>query len=344
MGRLGRWISSGAWYSRIGRFAILLGVVAAFDQLLGKFGIDIGEASKGSAAAFTLTIAVLFLLVEIVFFPRVVEKVIIPADVDSTTRYCASLLAFATVLTREQKHNAVLRLRDANSHLLHLLGRNSDRVALGRLALESALARRSIRDRMAILIDDLGWTLHELGDEVEAKSNIQRALTLPDQAGHLGEEEGLQLALLKLKGLRHLAVMHGGIAANNQHLRAAKAVAMQIAASRKVEGLEADVVRDLAQLQHAEAMIIFEDMQKRFGGRLRPDQIDAVADANEALSLTEAALARFESIGDDERAAKALGLMQRLLEALGRKTEALEARARVGRVVRTIPVQDGAHG
>jgi hypothetical protein len=223
-------------------------------------------------------------------------------------------------LVEKNRDDAQHELREAENNLNHTQSANSDRVELGELALEAALRQHNVEKQVSILIDDLGWANHMIGNTSVALQNIDRALEIvrdldPDQLSR-------EIRLLDAKALRHKALMVAG-ADLGKARRLIEDARCDIDAAL-LEGRRQDV--ETAQLLHAEALSTCISLELLDGKRIRPDSANEYAAAVEALAKAREARTLFFNHRSSTRYAKALYLEHCLLVGLGREVEAREVK------------------
>jgi hypothetical protein len=182
--------------------------------------------------------------------------------------------------------------------------------------------------QVAILLDDLGWSVHEAGDSATAIANIREGLSLLDE--RIGTPSGQESALveLKCKGLRHLANIESGTTT----LEGARAM---LSEPRRLSTSLVGPAKDLneAQIDHSEAQMILRYLDGQLGkaGQVDPTGQNAQL-LSEAENLAESAERRFRALGDVEREAKALKTTVQLLAHDPRKQRYQAASSRLRRL------------
>lgn len=249
--------------------------------------------------------------------------------------FAEALINYARSLAAEgqYKDQAILELRSWSSRLLHLMGAVTERNELGQIALTAAGALQDRQTQASILIDDLGWSLYKAGDAAAAEANIEEARMIIRE-GLADDPNNSTYISLEAKASRHLANMR----AANLPLEQARE---QFVEARKAANLLTGVERehDLAQLQHSEAEVILNYLERQ--RQLGPSgQIDPSGNLAhllyEAIELAESAEKSFESLSDTEREAKVLQVRVQLLAHDTRKQKYREAATRLSRLEREV--------
>jgi hypothetical protein len=243
---------------------------------------------------------------------------------DSATSLASSLIVYARELERSRKDSALMDLRNRASRLLHLLGAREQREELGHLALEAASRQGDRLTQASILIDDLGWTLFEMGRTDDAAVNIHEAILLITT--HL-DDQGASDALyeLRAKAHRHLVA----IEAERRHF----ALAREALAHAREDGQRLpEPIRavTLAHLDYSEATLVDIELVSRYGvnGIVSPETLE-YSTIMDALGLCTNCATVYELHLDVERLAKVAKLRTRLLGHTADRTAQREAAARL---------------
>jgi len=239
-------------------------------------------------------------------------------------RVAQSLLSYANKLSVQNKNEAVIRIRNNFSRSLHILGFKEVRIALGEIALPSAVINNDDFTKVQILIDDLGWTNYILGNIQIAIQNINRGIEIASNTKNtLNNKENLELKLFQAKGFRHLALIKN----QQSHPEALTLLQKSIHILEALDLSEAKVKRDFGQIYHAHALLIAEELGIKEKGAIRRGDNEAVSQLQEALNETRKSAEIMKELKDQERYCKALALEVRLLEASGAETETKEVSA-----------------
>ncbi|NRB16067.1 MAG: hypothetical protein HRU33_00455 [Rhodobacteraceae bacterium] len=179
------------------------------------------------------------------------------------TTFIDSFTEYAGKLIDDRRYAHVLRLRETLSRYLWIEGLLRARVSLGRVA-ETAAARTGDKStQIAVLIDDLGWTLAAQGEFAQAKEKIEFGLKLAEQ--------GTQYYWIS-KAHRHLAgilTMSRDFKEAKEHIKKARNAVEQIEdANQKTEMLgglsHAEAVTDLFSGNFEGAMAKVKDAENLF--------------------------------------------------------------------------------
>jgi tetratricopeptide (TPR) repeat protein len=233
-----------------------------------------------------------------------------------------AVLVWTEELHEQGRHMGVISLRKRFSHVLHILGFHEVRYEVGELALQSANILRERDDRVEILIDDMGWTLHMCGKTEEAIDNIQKGVNIARQT--TGEKSG-RLILAEAKGLRHLSFLYTlkGRSEAESYIEKAKDVL-----DTHPEPESGEVQRDRMQLLHTRAEIRCMNYGILSNGKIRNNP-EAEAEIESSIDDLTEVIETFEALGDLERAAKSMRLKVRMLNAIDRELDAKEVEARL---------------
>jgi hypothetical protein len=243
--------------------------------------------------------------------------------------FANSLIAFARSLASSQRDQTLLELRSWSSRLLHLVGALSERQELGQLALAAAAVAQDRLAQASILIDDLGWSVHESGDTESALQNVLEGLRLLDrEIATRPVASRAEAIALKVKALRHVANMRSLTAKSLDESRHAFQEPRELA--RELDTVSRAL--NIAQLAHSEALVVFRWVTGVPSGQKQFDSATTSALLEEAIALVEDAERAFRSLGDVEREVKALKLRVDMLALVSRKELYREAAARLQRL------------
>ncbi len=209
------------------------------------------------------------------------------------------------------------------------------------MALVAAVDTEAALDRARVLVDDLGWASHLLGQDAVALENIQRGIEIATAQSTQNASDIVEMRLTAAKGYRHMAMMTQREEDGHRFLdRAEEVITSLRGLNENVEHFKDALVRDKAQIDHARATILARSLGVLNHGSDLPKDRESTKKAMDALALVSAATTSFESIADYERLNKGLVLEERLLTALGRRTAALEIHAKRQKVARTLSVRN----
>lgn len=235
-----------------------------------------------------------------------------------------AILEYGRQLHAEGRDRALVNLRNSLSITLHILGFHEVRTRLGVIALQSATVVSDDATKAEILVDDLGWAHHLLGNDSVAIKNIGRGVETAAKAKLEDSIETKRLTLCEAKGLRHLAIITAPSDFEGAGDRLEEALEL-------LDSLEdqshPEVRRDIAQIHHARALVIALVLNIHKSGKIRPGDKEGFEMVDGALENVRQASRIFKDIGDLDRYVKALFLEVRLLEAKREDTEAQEVAA-----------------
>lgn len=245
--------------------------------------------------------------------------------------FAQSVVAYARALGETNRDEAVIALRAWATRFLHLGALLTERIQLGETALRSAMAKGDQATQASILMDDLGWTVHESGDSILGLANIDEAIGVLDrEVARQGIDTREELVALKVKAMRHRANVIASL--GNTDLSVSRNA---FAAPRLLSAKLSDPLRilNLAQLDHSEAQVISLWLNRGLGtgGKVDPTGVNAKL-LTEATALAEQAEKSFRAAGDEERETKALKLLCDLLSRAAARQPALEANERLVRL------------
>jgi tetratricopeptide (TPR) repeat protein len=302
-----------------------------------RFHIDLLSYFRGSVSLFCSLLLNVFLITEVSLFPnRVTVGIPFAATQQQPQSFITALLDFASGLLQQGKASTVLEIRDAMSHLLHLLGAHEARLKLGGIALEAAVQAKDEVRHAQILIDDLGWAGFALGQRKAADGNIRRGISIAESIPASDKRAFGRAHLIAAKGYRHLAMMLGDDVSADQMLKSAwHSLELMEAEPFVADLFQKDLVRDFAQVEHARASLIMRSVGIEQSGILSAANGAGIKKAQDALELLNRAEEAFSSVNDFERLTKILKSKERLLSAMGDDTAAVETRAQRESVART---------
>lgn len=244
-----------------------------------------------------------------------------PPRLEPAVQFERAALTYAESLAEKKRDIALLDLRDAVGLTFHTLNANVNRVRLGTLALEAALRQHQTVRQVSILLDDLGWANHMIGDAEAGLKNIERAIEIVSLLPP--DELTPELRLLRAKALRHKAIITATRRSIDEAQQLVATAEQDVLAACPAGSRSRDV--ELAQLRHAEALFIATSLDLLSGERrIGPDDVEGAKHTREALARVRLAREAFLTRGAFTRYAKALYLEQCLLAALGRELEARE--------------------
>ncbi len=333
--RAANWIFAESAVPRILRMATITGLIWASIQFADRFELHLLPQDWKGITVFALVVVVLILATELAIMARTRP---LPEQVHDQRHpgnvFADSLIDYAEALSSEgnRREQAILELRSWSSRLLHLTGAAAQRAELGQIALNAATALEDRITQASILIDDLGWSLYEVGSREAALENIGEAIQLlDDELAQPGASKDILLDL-KVKALRHRANVTA------QTLDLAPGRALFAEPRQLISGLP-QALADIhaAQLDHSEAELISRYLGKQVGENGQVDPTGQLNDLlRDALILSQQAEDTFSNNGDHEREAKVLKLRVRLLAHDTRKQRYREASAKLERLEKEV--------
>ncbi|MCP4583811.1 MAG: hypothetical protein GY839_19545 [candidate division Zixibacteria bacterium] len=300
--------------------------LAAIDQLLTRFGIDLLSILSADLGHFIMICTIIMLIAELwlVDERKPVTEVRIPSH-----DFARSVLMYASYLKSVQKNKSVVQLRNKLTHLFHLLGLHSSREQLGKITIGSAAILNDNLSKGEILIDDLGWAIHLQGRSHEAAGNISKAIALLSDMEVTEEENIVRCNLALAKAYRHLAFLSPNAEMQKEHLAHCDSIISELSKNvALMKGFGQRITCDQAQVHHARGFLIAKNIGLHLSGTVPSNDTITRDKATQALAETKIAIRLFKQVGDLEREAKTLVLVERLLSALHEDIEALEAKAR----------------
>jgi hypothetical protein len=251
-------------------------------------------------SAIATTIALLsFLISAIIFALR--EK---HFPVMNTERFPQTVIDYADFLAKNNQDEKLLSLRSGMNNILHTLSANKERIILGNYAYDASVRRNDINSQTQILIDDLGWANHMIGNDDEALSALNRALEIIDEAS-----EPSQFKIWKVKAFRHKAIIFSRTnpVESKSFLSKAKSEVGTLPSSKR-KNIE------IGQLQHAEALCVC--IENGINQNIIITNAKLQKKAKSALELAKNAALLFGTNGELSKLTKALFLQKEILTAL----------------------------
>jgi len=307
----------------------LLGItlaLATLDQLLTRFSIDLPSILSADLGHFLLFCIILTLITEwwLLHDRQDASKEPVPSN-----DFARSVLMYANYLKSVQKNKSVVQLRNKLTHLFHLLGLHASREELGKIAIGSAAIINDNLSKGEILIDDLGWAIHLQGRTHDATVNISKAIGLLSDTEGKEEENVVRRNLALAKAYRHLAFLSSNTENQKENLAHCDNIISELSNNiTLMKGFGQSIICDQAQVHHARGFLEAKNINLHLSGTVPLKDTNIRELATQALNETNYAISLFEQVGDLEREAKALMLLERLLSALHEDIEALEAKAR----------------
>jgi hypothetical protein len=335
-----------ALLSSAGRLVITVGAVIGFDQLMAAYNFDI--RANGVTPLLLVSIVLnLWLSVECLLLianGRLI-KFVKNESPSSPEDFGKSIIYYADSLINEKKFGAAVSLWRNISRTLHLMGLHQFRVYLGERVLEAAIKCGDDVARAEILIDDLGWARHLLGERKEAEESIASGIELAKGLASSARSELQRIEAIRIqaKGLRHLAIIIEDSTSASKMTLAQKILREAItsaSADPALHSLRSALRADLAQLSHANAVLVAKKYNLLDAGLISNQIPKQKSDIESALSDVLSAGKIFEELGDLERYAKTLNLSIRLQDSLGRKLESRQTMVKRDHVISISGVSD----
>lgn len=243
-------------------------------------------------------------------------------------KFADAVLAYTRHLKDSHRNHMVVEIRNKISRIFHLIGMNREREELGRLALEATFVSKDPISRAEILIDDLGWALHLMGRTDEASGNISDAIGLLVKLQNLSPDLEVRSGLAIAKGYRHQALFSTKRRDSEELIAKGEVVIIRLKQNDVISSLFSSIIKqDEAQFLHARSLLIARDLGIETTGSIEPASVTETEQAKTARELARTSADYFSEIGDMERQAKALNLLERLQEALGERMSAVQTKA-----------------
>lgn len=296
---------------RATRFVSTALVVFSFVRLIEYFFPHFLPTGVHGIVTFALVVVCLMLSQELVVTHKRIHCSTTIATGDIRNDFANSLIAYATSLSTSTppRDQALLELRRWSSRLLHLNGSHKARVEIGRLALGAAAAISDRYSEASILIDDMGWGLHALGDSDSARDCLNEGIALIEA---MPEEERSRSDVLEMliKAKRHLVSIQFAVTGD---------IHRALSATEEIRTLVVTLPEPMktlhfAQLDHTAAALTHRYLDRSLG---RNGQVDPTGALNrvhaEAIARSASAESSFSNLGDIERQLKALRIYVELL-------------------------------
>lgn len=303
---------------------------ASVDQVLVRFKIDILNILSADLIHYLLICVIISLMAELSITINSLKKVPQLANItEPRNDFGKAVLMYIRYLKSINKHSSVVDLRNKLTHLFHLLGLNTSREEMGKIALESAVVIKDYISKAEILIDDIGWAIHLQGRTTEARNNLYKAIELLEHISIFSDDDKIRINLAHAKAYRHLAFLVSE--KEKQIIFLNKCIELINLLKNDpilLSKYQKSILCDEAQIFHARAFLIARNIGIHIEGYIQLNEKEDELLTREALSEVKKAITIFFEIGDMEREAKALVLQERLHSALREEIEAIETRAR----------------
>lgn len=252
------------------------------------------------------------------------------AALDPVQAFLDTSLEYIRALAEKQQDQAILEAYENIRWILHAESANEERIELGHVALHAAIRENDIAAQVSVLIDELGWANHMIGQDDEAIRHLQRAIEVIDSLPKPVEQ---RFAILRSKANRHLGLVVAtrDPAASESYFKSAS----NDLTTAELAPAAADI--ELGQLLHAVALAAYMQISPGLrDGQISPTDQVARERAESALAWSRQASGIFEKPGNWQKArlTKAAFLEHQLLVALGRLEEAEEMQIRLDHLLK----------
>jgi tetratricopeptide (TPR) repeat protein len=146
----------------------------------------------------SVIIALIYLFRKIRTLPPIVKIDVNSLQKNQDSLLSSELIETITKLHNKGKHIEVVRLASNISRPLWISGRYDERISIGAFYEDSSARIKDVKNRIASLIDDLGWTNAAIGKIDEAQKNISKGITIAKKNNEF---------YLAAKGQRHLGTI-----------------------------------------------------------------------------------------------------------------------------------------
>jgi hypothetical protein len=330
LGKIGRLIAGESAAGAVTRLLGSVSLIVLLNHFLEIFDIRAVSLFDDDKALTFVVVVIAILALELIYTRRLLSRLRsqMPAHVDPRIGFANAAVDYALHLQGRQKNRTILILRANLSRLFHLMGLHSHRIRLGQVALNAATLVDDPMIRAEVFLDDLGWAEFMNRNKPGAVQNIKHALKIVGAFEPATAQQRVARALLEAKAHRHLAMLTEGSDALILLGTASKALE-EVSVNEETSDIQKDeVARDQAQILHAEATLIARDLGVAKSGQIPAGDSAAVQDLARATKCAEQAEDTFKTIGDVERQAKALELLERLYGAAGNNAMVLETSAK----------------
>jgi len=185
--------------SSIAFFGTITGLIVKFSSLsfqaYGWYGLTIVILCT---IILSVIISIFFLFRMIKTLPPIIKLDINNLQYNKESLLSSELIETITKLHKKGKHVEVVRLAANISRPLWISGRYDERISIGAFYEDSSARIKDVNNRIASLIDDLGWTNAVIGKIDEAIKNINRGIKIAKKNNEF---------YLAAKGVRHLGTI-----------------------------------------------------------------------------------------------------------------------------------------
>lgn len=151
-----------------------------------------------STIILSVIISLFYLFRKIKSMPPIIKLNINNSNENEESLLSSELIETITKLHNKGKHAEVVRLASNISRPLWISGRYDERISIGAFYEDSSARIKDIKNRIASLIDDLGWTNAVIGKTDEAIKNITKGIKIAKKNN---------VFYLAAKGQRHLGTI-----------------------------------------------------------------------------------------------------------------------------------------
>lgn len=182
----------------IGLVGAITGLIISFSSLsFNHYGLS------GLIMIFLITIIITIIVSIIFLFKKIKETPpIVMLDVNKSKEeellLSSELIETIKKLHKKGKHAEVVRLASNISRPLWISGRYDERISIGAFYEDSAARIKDIKNQIASLVDDLGWTNAVIGNISDAKKYINKGIKISKNNDEY---------YFAAKGLRHLGTI-----------------------------------------------------------------------------------------------------------------------------------------
>lgn len=318
-------------------FARFIGICAltwTAVQILDRFFMNVLPHGQAGVVLTVLCIILLCLGIEaVVANVYITNKDRIETNDDPAEAFANGIVSYAGLLHKKygMSDHQILDLRRIASRTLHLIGAHQQRIKLGMFAYDAAVGLGD-RDMIAeILIDDLGWARHEVGEDSLARTNILDAVSMLENS----QERDDKNRSLAIKGQIHIINICSSDGStevdDNLHTLTKLREEVKTIQDPQLKTLET------AQLWDTEARVILQYIERELG---KEGKIDPTGKYQEffakALEATRVAEQGFNDLMDKERKMKTLAIRCRLLGHSNEQARLERAKSEFSRIEREV--------
>jgi tetratricopeptide (TPR) repeat protein len=184
--------------SSIAFFSAIIGLLIAFSDItLKTYGWNGLVLLILSIMMLSVLVSISFLFKKMNNLPPIINMVFKKTEEDEEL-LSSELIETITKLHKKGKHAEVVRLASNISRPLWISGRYDERIHIGSFYEDSSERIKDVKNQIASLVDDLGWTNAVIGKIDDSQKNIQRGIKIAEKHGEF---------YLAAKGMRHLGTI-----------------------------------------------------------------------------------------------------------------------------------------